>query len=421
MLGTLALALLASASAKTVRPPVTPTKVAPVTVPAAPPKECPAWGVKPDGCVEPPLKDEVTLTQNWDERIDSEQLAAGVIRGPRPLSSYRLTILRDQFPTSLRRGEAETSAIIDMRVVVGPGDSILDCQVLSMKGHEQLGQQKQVPLELDPALGETACHLLRQHGKFRHALNAAGQPVAAPIAMSIQFKRQRNERMLAPAPHPPVRWIGKRPYDRSSGWPPHSDFPRGFVVLQPPKWQDFVSGHKDLPKVAVVGLFLDFAKGGALTGCRIGRSSGNSVFDDASCRALAGAQNPVPVFGPISNYPIEVRWKKNKAELIYPAKPRPPGMLAAISIAETDLPHSDMPKEPVNVRIQVDSMGKVSSCRIDYGWQSSDPFDARSCALAVERGKFSRGIDQFGNEVEGGLLLSVDWQKRIIMHKPGYF
>lgn len=419
MLASLVFAMLASAPVRAARPPAVPPE--PVATPAPPAPECPAWGEKPPGCVEPPLKDSIRFFWDWSEAYGDELIASGAIRGPKALHDYRTAIPLDQFPTLLRRGEDETSGWIALRLVIGRDDTISECRVLEVKALQRQGKNPSLPIDLGPGFGESGCGLARRYGKFRHAIDSFGQPLAAPILVRIDYQRQRREPMVAPAPAPPTRWIGKRPYGSSAGWPPRHRFPPSFVLFAPPRWQDFVKDRKDLPKAATVGVLLDFAKGGDFTGCKIGLSSGDTALDEATCLALAGSHNVVPVYGPVREYAIEVRWQKKKAKLAFPVKPVPPALLAPIAIAEADLPAGALPGDAIQLQIQVDPAGKALSCQINSSWKASDAFEAQSCALAVKHGSFSGGVDQFGRGAVGGLYLSVDWNKRSIIATPGYF
>lgn len=392
--------------------------------PAIPPAECPAWGAKPAGCAEPPLRDQIKIFGSWSAEVEAEQAAAGMIRGPISTLDFDAAIPLDGFPAALHRGENETSAQVELRMVIGPDDAVLDCRITSVKGFESASMaNKSAELAIDPAIGSEACRLVKTTGRFRHGLDGDGRPVVAPLQMLVIFQRQRRDRSFPPAPSPPSRWIGKRPYDRETGWPPNlsGQYPANPVHFAAPRWKDFVADRKDLPKAAMVGVLLDFDRTGTMTACRIGQPSDDPALDAATCRALAAVRNEVRFGWDVRGYPVEVHWKKHKAELVFPVKPAPPALIAPVPIAEADIPAAALPKYPVQLQIQVDPSGQALSCRILYPRNNPDAIDARSCALVLQRARFAGGRDAFGGGAIGGLYVDVDWTKRTIEAKQGYF
>jgi hypothetical protein len=378
----------------------------------------------PVPAVPPPLKERIDIYGAWNPELVREQLASGIIRAPAENSRWDAIIPLDRFPAALRRGETETSATIELLLTVAPDDRISSCRAVSIKGHEgALREPVGAPIALDPALGENACAIVQSHGRFRHAIDGTGMARAAPLQLAVHFERQRYDRSIAPAPPPPSRWLGERPYDIGPGWPPRwTPFAvTSQVILSLPKWKAFVAGRKDLPKAATVGALIDFDNAGQVANCRIGRSSDDSGLDQATCQALATARNQTPQRFLLRNYPVEVHWKQRKATITLPRAPLPPAMVGTVLLSDADAPGAPLPARPIRMQVQLDPQGKPSSCRIASAGDSSDAFDARSCALVLERARFTGGVDVFGRGAAGGLYLEADWQKRTIAMSFGYF
>jgi hypothetical protein len=188
-----------------------------------------------------------------------------------------------------------------------------------------------------------------------------------------------------------------------------------------PDWKAFLGGRKDLPKAATVGVLLSLDRGGTVTSCKIGSASADPALDAATCAALTSVRHQSTSGYPERDYPIEVRWKKDKATVVMPLAPSPPAMIAPVLFSDADLPGEALPKGPLRLQVQIDPQGKPLSCQIAWSRDGNDAFDARSCALVLERGRFIGGKDVFGRGAVGGFQLEVDWQGRRILMAPGYF
>ena len=394
------------------------------TPPMPLPAECPERGDKPAGCAEPPLRDYVELYGSWDPKSDNVQAASGMVRLPTMVWREGSAIPLTGFPAALRRGELETSGEAELLLTIGPNDAVADCSLLAIRGREGLRLIPAAPeIKLDSSVGLGACQLVSANRKFRHAIDRSGQPIAAPLRLTVQYERKRHNGPYPPPPGPPSRWIGEAPYDTSSAWPPRwtQSYPANPVNFTAPRWKDFLGQRKDLPQDATVGVLVDFDRAGAVGGCRIGSSSGDDALDLATCQALGSVRNQVQLRWAVRDYPILVRWQKNKARIVLPLYRAVPALSVPLNIAETELPAGTAPKYTTRLWVQVSTNGKVLSCRIDYPRDNEDPFDARACQLVRERARFTGGRDLFGLETIGGLKLHVDWAQRTITMDPGYF
>ena len=406
--------------------PTTAAAVAKVAIPppAQTPAECPERGTMPEGCTQLPLKDYIEIYSSGSAELANKHAAAGLVREPVRLWRNEPALPLAGFPAALRRGELETSGEAELALIIGPDDAITGCTVIAVLGREGLRPSPaQVEIALDPATGADACRLVQANRTFRHAIDHSGQPVAAELRMSVHYERKRRNTAYPPPPAPPSRWVGQFPYDSSPAWVPrwfHTG-PATTVSFSAPRWKDFLGQRKEFPKAAAVGVLLDFDRGGVASGCRIGASSGDQALDLATCAALAAVRNKVQSGWPVQNYPVLVRWKKDKGDVVLPLYGVVPALTAPLQIAQTDLPAGAAPKSATRLQVQIGPDGKMVSCQIDYPYDNDDAFDARACQLVADRARFTGARDLFGAAAVGGLNLRVDWAKRTIVMSPGYF
>lgn len=387
--------------------------------PAAPqPAECPAWGNKPAGCVEPPMTERIRAYDRWREPDGSSPADAVMIRRPDMLGRYDDPLPSARFPAFLRRGDEATDAQVTLALVIAADGSIASCTPTKAAAwaHAAPGQAR-TDLAVDPALGTEACEALRRDRRFRPAIDAAGIPIEAPAQAEFLFSRQRYEMLAPPAPAPPNRWIGRQPYGERTSWPPRNSLYER-IAFTVPKFKDFLTDRKQLPRSAVVGAVLDFAPDGTALDCKIGLPSGDARLDAATCAGLMTVRN-VPNRWQVRALPVEVRWSGDKAKIQLPAAEVLPALIAPIAIAAAE----GGPATPLRwlaiVRLALDSEGRPVRCEVIRS-SDNDMLDAASCRLA-RTGRYTAGKDIFGRPTLGGIDLRVDWVKREIASPPGLY
>lgn len=115
-----------------------------------------------------------------------------LLRRVQPDGDWRQWIVAEDFPGAAFAGPQIN---LRLRVHIGADGAVTDC-----KASEQSTPRAYLP---------RACQLLRQRGKFRHALSPEGVPVAASIALTLQLSRSVPPRHSpagerAPLPRTPV-------------------------------------------------------------------------------------------------------------------------------------------------------------------------------------------------------------------------
>ncbi len=382
-----------------------------VPPPVQPVKVCQPWGPRPPECIEPPLSETVTIYNSW--RVPEGGEPAGMIRRPSVIDSDRSPLTNVPFPAWLRSGEAQRQAEVTVNLVIGPDGSIVSCRGARIEAHEYApGKRTEVPA--DPALGDQACALVKANRKFRPAIDAEGKRIEAPMAVAVYYKRQRYELLAPPAPPPPSRFLGPAPYSNRDAWPPSYSLDAP-VSIVPPKFKNFLSDKKDLPKQAVTGAVIDIANTGQAVRCDLRVPSGDKRLDEATCAALLTVRT-APMRWGLRGLPVQVSWQGDKTKVQLASPPTLPGLVSPI-IVPPEQRHATPPKWPVRVRVLLDPQGKAASCMI-LGQGEDDALDAAACKLA-RQAQYTPAKDGFGHPVAGGVDLRVDWAKGALT-LPGY-
>jgi hypothetical protein len=385
---------------------------APTTAPAVPVKVaepqpvCQAWGPKPPACIEPPLRERFRAFVSWRSDRASPQNPE-VIRQASESSPYDSPLPQGSFPAFLRNTDAQSSAQVEMELVIGADGVLKSCRAVKVKATTLSDKGKFVELPADPGLGEKTCEIIRATRKFRSAINAEGTPVETTNAYDAHYSRERYEMLAPPAPPPPSRWIGRAPWGNDKTWPPnHTRYEA--VSFAAPKFKDFLADKKALPKQALVGVLVDFAPDGRALKCEVGLPSADKRLDDATCAGLMATQNR-PTRFQVRGLPMEVTWKGTKAKLVLAQKPVMPGLVAEVAIPPEQLPTSNVSGWPITVRVLIDPQGKPLSCTVQSP-SYVDKLDAASCRLALQGGRYTPGINGFGRPALSGVDVRVDWK-----------
>lgn len=385
-----------------------------VVVPPPPPmRVCQAWGPKPPECVEPPLRESVTIYNGWRKPEGAHPSDGVVIRPPSLIDRYG-SVAGATFPAWLRSGEARRTAEVTLNLVIGADGAIQSCRAARVEASEFTDRFKRSEIPADQALGEQACTLVRANRKFRAAIDAEGRPIEAPMTVMVHYKRERYDMLAPPAPPPPSRFLGDGSY-RENAWPPVYYSVDKSLSLPSPKFKEFIGEAKDLPKKAVVGAVVRAANTGQVNECRVQMSSGDKRLDDATCAALMTVRGYAGPYG-VYNLPVEVTWQGSKAKAVFAGQKVLPNLVSPIAIP-ADLVPAEAPKWPSRVRIILDGQGKPVSCTV-IGPTEVDALDAAACKLA-RQGQYTGARDGFGRPSPSGVDLWVDW-KRGSLTLPGY-
>lgn len=399
---------LVMATAPAAPPPVV------VSPPPRPVQVCQAWGPKPPDCIEPPLRETVTIYNGWRKPEGTHPSDGVMIRPPSLMERYGGPVKDAPFPAWLRSGEARRSAEVALNLVIGPDGTIQSCRAALVEAHEYPSQAKRNAIAADASLGEQACTLVQSARKFRPAIDVEGRPIEAPVAVAVYYKRERYEMLAPPAPPPPSRYLGTAPYGNREAWPP-SYFLDAPIRVAMPKFKDFLTDSANLPKQAVVGAVIDLANTGQAVRCEVRLPSPDKRLDDATCAALRTVQSAPTRWG-TRGLPVEVTWQGGKAKGRLASPPTLPSLVTPILIPPEARPAAP-PKWPVRVRLLLDGQGKPASCTV-IGPSDIDALDAAACKFA-RQGQFTPGKDGFGRPVVSGVDLWVDWKSGNLT-LPGY-
>ncbi|MCW1401617.1 hypothetical protein OKA06_04485 [Novosphingobium sp. MW5] len=404
-MGSIVFTLVLAAAPAKAPPPV-------VVVPPPPPVQvCQAWGPRPPACVEPPLRDMITVYRSWREPQAARP--KDMIREPY-LLEQRDSMSNASFPAWLRSGDARRTATATLDLVVAADGAIKSCRAFELEAYEYPAQGKSTKLTPDPSLGDQACALVAGNRKFRPAIDSEGRPIEAPVAIAVHYKRERYEMLAPPAPPPPSRFLGNGRYDENA-WPPRYYSTDGTLRLPVPQFKDFLGEAKNLPKKTMVGAVLQVANTGQVTKCEVRRKSDDQRLDDATCAALLTVRATTTRFGTYG-LPVEVTWQGSKAKMAVAGPHVLPGLASPIVIPPDQIP-AQLPKWPSRVRILLDGKGQPQSCTA-LGYAENDALDAAACKIA-RQGRFTGAKDGFGRPAVSGVDLWVDW-KRGSLTLPGY-
>ncbi|WP_310533336.1 energy transducer TonB [Novosphingobium sp.] len=394
---------------------VAPTTTGSVPVEVAKPLPlCQAWGPKPPACIEPPLRETVSIYNSWRQPDGSHPAEAVMIRPPSLLNRDAPPAGIDQFPAWLRSGEARRSAEVTLNLVIAADGTIVSCKAARVDAYEHAEQFKRTKISADSALGDQACTMVRASRKFRPAIDAEGKRIEAPMAVAVYYKRERYDMLAPPAPPPPSRYLGTVRWGDTKAWPPryYLDAPVSFAA---PKFKDFLTDTKNLPQKAMVGVVMDLANTGQAVRCDVRVPSGDKQLDDSTCAALLTV-NATPNRWGVRGLPVEVTWQGSKAKALLAGPQTLPNLAATVVIPPEQRPASP-PRWGMRVLVVLDPQGKPTSCTVS-GTSDDDALDAASCKLA-RQARYTPGKDGFGRPAPGGVDLRIDWARGEIV-PPAY-
>ena len=178
-------------------------------------------------------------------------------RSAEPLGELRDWLSAAAFPASAFA--RDTQAVLYIHVAVDPAGRVASCEADPMMR------------DADPALAARTCALIRQRGRFRHAIDADGRPVASTLRLSAWFAPPRPGGYAGPPPAPPA--------PPSAGWGTQRPVPRDPAALVLPADRAQFAG--DTGRVVV-----DVDAKGRATRCQLLVGGGSDAGDAAVCRRL---------------------------------------------------------------------------------------------------------------------------------------
>lgn len=243
------------------------------------------------------------------------------------------------------------------------------------------------------ALAGLICPILRQRGKFAHALDRAGKPVADQLSLVMVFA----PRQLPPAPPALSEASGvSNELLRSTS---------NVAITREPDWARFApAGFTGKAELAMSVLLLGTRVGGFRIVCSALDRPVDKALSDATCQALASAGYQTRTGESFNRLTVLVRWNNGKTTLKLPERIGTP--LVFDRKAAEAVPGA-APAGATNnawVSLRLPATGKRSLCRITRS-TGSDAGDIALCHH-VESLPYSPPVDIFGRKVDAELRLS---------------
>lgn len=177
-----------------------------------------------------------------------------MIRPARPVGAFRTWLEAADFAPQTFDPQTGQGVLID--VEINPDDTVASC----------------VPQSALVDLAEHSCRIIRERGRFLHALDFAGKAQSGRILMSVSFSVFR-----------PGQWRGPPPAPPSAGYRNADPVIRTAELLKlPAEPQIFTAPHPTA--------WLGINDKGRVTQCRIRTSTGTDTGDAALCRQIARAR-----------------------------------------------------------------------------------------------------------------------------------
>ncbi|MEN3747266.1 TonB family protein [Sphingomonas sp. HF-S3] len=295
------------------------------------------------------------------------------------LGDRKTWVTNDDYPAEAKRA-GETGSML-IRVSTDDRGRVSDCVLMTH--------------DTSPALNQTACRLVRERGKFRHALSSEGKPVASSITLYVSFVLE--ERGI-----PTV----------SPGAPPRGKYEQTLRLVSDPDWS--AASPTDNPSGNVVITISASPDGdGQLRAgyCHVTESSGDRRLDAATCNvAKAARYEPIAPNLPddkLLQLRILVRWSHGMARHELPS--RPSGTPAAIQGGREALlaaAAAGTVSENGVVAAVLGPDGKIR-CRILRSL-GSDETDRAVCQYLQSKVSFKPAEDVFGRKVLETQYLEFD-------------
>ncbi|MCW3837509.1 hypothetical protein ACFQ1E_14905 [Sphingomonas canadensis] len=267
-----------------------------------------------------------------------------------------------------------TLAQVGIEVTVEADDSVSDCR-------GTYGQS-----DLAPQL----CALIRERGRFRHALSVGGMPVRGVVQLTVQYSinGEGGNTGLPPAPM------------SFSRWPVLSYRDRVQIVTQP-DWRRFSKVRDGRATAIELGF-----RSGVVDRCVVLRPSGDAALDRATC---AAAKTGIYRLDPDSSYqslPMIVRWRRDGAVANLPvrAESQRPGPANGQALVVTGVAGT----AGASARVDLSVTGAVTRCWIATS-AGSDAADIAMCR-ALTAARFDPARDVFDEPFESTYFAQVRFE-----------
>ncbi len=337
---------------------------------------------------------------NW---MASPHPADDAMRMAAPLGNFWTWLKSEDYPPESVAAMENSRA--ELRLEIAADGSVAGCSRNIISGPERVTAK--------------ACDLIRSRGKFRHALDLSGQPMAQSVTLRASYWVQATmvyPVVAPPAPWQETGWRGERETD--SNWAKG----RAFNGIQPrilADWAAFRPKDKVIPKQAEVGVLLTVDTQGQPLSCDVKDSSGHAALDDATCAALRNAKWEW-VTPPRQDIELAylIRWNGKKAQIAMPFSRYHEGyrqLRASLGTAPLMIPTAELPakvegKAWINPEadIWLDAAGKPLRCVIVKSSDDNE-LDRKTCTIAMTRLVYLPARDEFGRPIKGGIRIRVDW------------
>jgi TonB family protein len=177
-----------------------------------------------------------------------------MIRTARPVEGYETWLTPDDFPADAF--DPTRTWYVPLSIKVAADGSVSDC----------------TPIDPVRQGGARACEVIRERGRFIHALDAEGRAQSGSRAMGAVFElRQPGKPILASPAPPPPGYRNTKPVIRDAAVLQLAADPQRFIEPAPSVW-------------------VDVSAKGRVTRCRIRTSTGTDAGDAEICRRMAKAK-----------------------------------------------------------------------------------------------------------------------------------
>ncbi|MDG2534624.1 hypothetical protein P6144_13260 [Sphingomonas sp. HITSZ_GF] len=241
------------------------------------------------------------------------------------------------------------------------------------------------------ALAGLICPIVRQRGKFIHALDRAGRPVSDQLSLRLIFA----PREFPPAPYPGDSDGVNAELMRSTA---------NMRITREPDWPRFApAGFTGKADLAVSVMLYGARDGRFQTVCRVLDRPVDKALSDATCQALATAGYQTRPGESFNRATVLVRWNKGKAKLGLPERIGTPLVFDRKAAQAVPVrPEGATNKGAILLRFPAG--GKRPVCQITRT-TGSDDGDLAACRHA-ESLPYTAPVDMFGRKVDGELRLS---------------
>ncbi|WP_447725371.1 TonB family protein [Sphingomonas koreensis] len=235
-------------------------------------------------------------------------------------------------------------------------------------------------------LAPQLCTLLRQRGKFLHALTLDGVAVRREASITVQYSLNGANSNVGLPPAPP-----------GPPWPVFS-YSDGVTIASEPEWRRFAR-NRDGRSTAVSVAF----RNGTIADCQVIKPSGSGKLDKAACAAAqTGKYNADPA-DRYQSLPMLVSWSRDGATVRLPVRKK-----WERAAAGSDLIVRGVKGAPAAASLDISETGAVTRCRVAQS-SGSDEADMAMCRAMLAT-RFQPARDVFDGPMAGGIRAEVRFE-----------